>query len=317
MADNAATETPPADEGAIPLWIRLLLLITSWITPILLHFSPTVREIYDEGLQDFRHHYHHSLAPSSPSTFHNFSALPAELRLRIWSAALPPPRLLPLQLPPTATAPSTPLAYLRSILTPPPSLPSSSSSSSGSSGSNNNNNNNNTTTTTTKNQATPPPQIFTSPTPPPTLLAVNTESRAEARRHYRLGLAPDGYPYPRVYVDLERDVVAVSDEVLASHAGRNLLRLTGDWGRVGRVCVPGGGVAEGVVIGTAGEGMGMERGGTGGRGVFVVNGLVPAWAGSDFWGWARWMEGRGRGRWVISRHDGEEGSDGGYEGDVE
>jgi hypothetical protein len=53
------------------------------------------------------------------------------------------------------------------------------------------------------------------------------------------------------------------------------------------------------------------------KGVFVVNGLVPAWAGNDFWGWARWMEGRGKGRWVVGGPDGEEGGDEGYEADVE
>lgn len=274
MANNANTTTPQATYQAIPLWIRLLLLLSSWLTPLLLPFSPALRETYTEGLQEFTHHSLPASPPPPPTTttFHHFPLLPPELRLRIWSLALPPPRLLPLRLPRSATAPTNPLAYLLAALTIPSSRPSN------------------------HPPEQPQPHIFTSPVPPPALLAVNAEARAEALRHYQLGLAPDGYAAPRVYVDFARDGVVVSDAVMGTHAGRNLFRMTGDLARVRVVCVPEGGVAEG----------GLGRGVVAGlRAVVVVRdgglgrGVVPAWAASDFWGWVRWVEGRGRAWWIV------------------
>lgn len=161
-----------------------------------------------------------------------------------------------------------------------------------------------------------PPHIFSCSAPPPALLAVNSESRALALRHYRLGLAPAGYPgSPRVYVNLARDVVALPDAVMCTYAGRSLLRLTPDLGRVTGLCLPEGGAAERVLLGTFVGRTVVKR--VGARGVCIVRSRlladgveVPAVAGRDWGYWVRWMEGEGKVRWVGDGV-GEEGVAGG------
>ncbi|KAK4195793.1 hypothetical protein QBC40DRAFT_343182 [Triangularia verruculosa] len=192
------------------------------------------------------------LPKGSPTTFPNFRSLPAELRQQIWVEALPPSRILLLQLP----KPSVSQGLLSKL----------------------------------GRHASPGQKsnIFTCSTPPPVLLSVCSESRAVALKRFRLGLAPRGHPQPRIYIDLANDVVGLSNDVMSSAAGKNLIRLTPDLRMVRHVCLAGGqagtfmSTRQALVLDSVESVLVVENG-------LFGSGMVPRIAGLDWGYWVRWQ----------------------------
>ena len=141
-------------------------------------------------------------AAADAAAFPQFARLPAEIRLQIWEAALPGPRVVMLVSPFPSKA-----SRLRAKLGPGPALPTR-----------------------------PPAPVLRSSTPPPALLHVSREARAVALTRYRLGLGAAAEP-PRTYVDLDRDVVALSRAELRGPC-RRLWRITPDVARVRHLALP-------------------------------------------------------------------------------
>ncbi|KAK4032928.1 hypothetical protein C8A01DRAFT_20066 [Parachaetomium inaequale] len=223
---------------------------------------------------------------STPTTFPHFARLPPGLRLLIWELALRVAQENP--------TPSRPWSWLwwraalvsiDDLLFPAPSL------------------------LVKPRRRLPQQHIFTCGAPPPAQLAVNAEARAVALGRYRLGLAPDGgcRLQPRVYVDLARDVVCLTDAVMETRAGRELFRITGDVRRAKRVCVavkdPRGvvGAAEREVL----ERDEMRALLEGVEELCVVESSVLGArrvsdvAGRDWGYWVGWMKREGRARWLV------------------
>ncbi|KAK4219624.1 hypothetical protein QBC37DRAFT_409375 [Rhypophila decipiens] len=106
----------------------------------------------------------------------------------------------------------------------------------------------------------------------PSILHVNSEARAIALKHYKLGLAPGG-TQPRIYVDLKRDVVGLSNELMDSYSGRNLWRLTEDFKKVRHFAL-------------ASE-----------MALLWARGTVPKVAQLDWAHWIKWQCGKGAAHW--------------------
>ncbi|KAK0635310.1 hypothetical protein B0T17DRAFT_37872 [Bombardia bombarda] len=131
----------------------------------------------------------------SPKKFHKFGQLPPEIRQMIWQEALPTSRLLMLQLPKPTVFTDRFLEMVRRRRC-----------------SEDRHLQNN---------------VWTCSAKAPAISHVNSEARYIALKHYRLGLAP-GNTQPQIYVNFERDIIGLSDDVMRSSVGRNLWRLTAD-----------------------------------------------------------------------------------------
>ncbi|KAK4137937.1 hypothetical protein BT67DRAFT_126266 [Trichocladium antarcticum] len=210
----------------------------------------------------------------TPRAFPHFRLLPLELREMIWTEALPGPRLLLLAVPDTPSEADAAAAirkhrHHRGVRGVPP-LPDTVH------------------------------YIFHCAARPPALLAVCAEARAVARRSYRLAFAPAGCPeLARVYADLDRDVVGLSDVVMESSEGRNLFRAAApDMAAARHFCVASGVVGEQFlarrpvrkalagVVDVAVVESGLLRAGT-----------VPWVARVDWAYWVRWRARRGELGW--------------------
>ncbi len=141
-------------------------------------------------------------------TFHRFPLLPIELRFEIWSLACAP-RLVQLQLPGKWPAGHGAIGSSLERIS--------------------------WHYTSSLNPDTPysgPTRVLISSTPPPALLAVNSEARRFALQRYELGFATTLDPRASVYVDFERDLVSLSDEILNSLSGRMYSEATPDLAKV-------------------------------------------------------------------------------------
>jgi len=144
-----------------------------------------------------------ALRPAPDAAFPQFARLPAEIRLQIWEAALPGQRAIMLVSPfPTTAERLRGKLGLGPPARHPPGMPA----------------------------------VFRGSAPPPALLHVNAEARAVALRRYRLGLGALGAP-GRIYIDFERDCVALSRAELRSNA-QTLWRLTPDAAQVRHLALP-------------------------------------------------------------------------------
>ncbi|KAK4459753.1 hypothetical protein QBC42DRAFT_289189, partial [Cladorrhinum samala] len=264
-------------------WLRLLIKISilcGWFSERLRQYARLVQEACSEAAEERRLR---SCRPGSrsasllrsssvlkprhpdqPAGFPLFGLLPAELRCQIWEEAMPGPRVLMLELPRCPLLlPYRSAGTVRGFL--------------GHGGRGN---------------------VFACRAPPPALLQVNSESRAAALRHYRLGLAPRGHPSPRIYVSLERDVIALGDEVMRSAQGRNLFRLTPDLRRARSVCLSSG-EAAGFLAGR--QSLVLESV----EHLAIVDsalfgcGIVPRVAALDWGYWIRWQVREGNARWGL------------------
>ncbi|KAK4645563.1 hypothetical protein QC761_202610 [Podospora bellae-mahoneyi] len=294
-------------------WIRLFLkvsILCGWFSERIRSYARLCQEACQEQSEERRlwtlnpDHPSSSLIPihsssllrplprGSPTTFPKFRLLPAELRQQIWAEALPKSRIMLLQLPKqnnhisnltgdwlhkfssrprrdtTTTTSTTRLARGRSF-----------SSREGEKYS---------FATTSSSYPSSKSNIFTCSTPPPVLLSVCSESRLAALKRYRLGLAPRGHPQPRIYVDLSTDVIGLSNEVMSSTSGKNLIRLTPDMRLVRHVCLAGqnaGGFmsSRGALVLDSVESLVVVENGLFG------SGMVPRVAGLDWEYWVRWQ----------------------------
>lgn len=280
-------------------WERLLIkfaFLCGWISERVRLFGRMSQEIRNETAEELRLWTCPSAsaglsassplkppARGAPTTFPQFSRLPAELRQQIWTEALPGPRLLLMHLPPGATSQPRPQPFI--------SIPRRRRHS----------HHRPRHGRFFQSEPEPWPRDYTlvCPTPPPALLHVNSESRAVALRHYRLGLAPVGHEEPRVYMDPARDVIGLSNATMETVAGRSLLHLTPDVLATGRLCLASAaadGFLERPVVAAT-----LERLDE----VVVVDsvlfgeGHVPGVAELDWEYWLHWQRGKGAARWVV------------------
>ncbi|KAK0735600.1 hypothetical protein B0T21DRAFT_451683 [Apiosordaria backusii] len=293
-------------------WIRLFLKISilcGWFSERIRSYARLCQEACQEHSEERRLwtsksrdddsiplHSSSVLKPlpkGSPTTFPKFRFLPAELRQQIWAEALPESRIVMLQLPKSSSSLTEGLIskVARRVATAAAGgrqrrargasfnqregekYPFSTTSG-----------NNNKTSSSSSNTS----NIFSSSTPPPVLLSVCAESRAVALKRYRLGLAPRGHPQPRIYVDLKRDVIGLSNDVMSSAAGKNLIRLTPDLRLVRHVCLAGGQAGgfmetrQALVLDSVESVLVVENG-------LFGSGMVPRIAGLDWGYWVRWQ----------------------------
>ena len=198
MIDVNTLSAPGNRSYMIQLLIKITILI-GWFSKGLGQYARLVQEANTEAAEERRLLDERALPPAAPTTFPEFSRLPAELRQQIWEEALPAGRVLMLQLPGSSPAmpflgrPRCPLRIRSPAVR-------------------------------TQNKSV---NVWTCNARVPVILHVNSEARSVALRHYRLGLAA-GNSKPRIYVDFERDTIGLSDEIMHSPVGRNLWRLTGD-----------------------------------------------------------------------------------------
>ncbi|KAK4177481.1 hypothetical protein QBC36DRAFT_236496 [Triangularia setosa] len=230
------------------------------------------------------------LLKGSPVTFPKFRFLPAELRQQIWAEALPKSRIMMLQLPKQTCMSGITGEFLHKLSRRRPGRDNRPRGRSfdyhgGGEGekypwaiTTNNSPNNNPRSS----------NIFTCSTPPPVLLSVCAESRSVALKRFRLGLAPRGHPQPRIYVDLSTDVIGLSNDVMSTPAGKNLIRLTPDLRLARHVCLAGAQAGafmssrQALVLDSVESLLVVENGLFGG-------GMVPRVAGLDWGYWVRWQ----------------------------
>jgi hypothetical protein len=288
MTIPAATPNPTEEaDDRDPYWFLILVNILIFCTSFsdyLQHYVLLAKDLYIEACESRRLRSPLSAtgaltcssllkppSPGAPTTFPLFNCLPLELREMIWVEALPDARLLMLRIP-EGIIPALNRANERRRPRIVPRLIH---------------------------------RIFHCGTPPPVLLGVNAESRTVALRHYRLGLAPQGFPEPRIYVDFDRDVVALSDAIMASDEGQNLFRATPDLARARRVCVASGPVGEAFLrrrqVGRVLEGV---REAVAVDSALVREGRVPAIAREDWGYWLRWRGRRGEVEWMVGGRGG-------------
>ncbi|KAK0728013.1 hypothetical protein B0T26DRAFT_606674, partial [Lasiosphaeria miniovina] len=306
------------DDGGLntSYWLHLVIkigILCGWFSDRLKQHACLIREACSEAAEERRMRAAGSAvsgssspageATTAPTTFPQFSRLPAELRQQIWAESLPGPRVLMLQVPKTSRRPKLRLAWRRHKHTLTTNSPSPSHGYS---------RNNSTTATSNHNHSrsnSDRQNVWSCTAPIPTALHVCAESRAFAQRHYRLGLAPggtnkSGAPSPRIYVDFSRDVIALDAAAVVSAAGRNLWRLTRDVRCVRHLAVAAlGGLSAGWFGADNG---GRRRAGLDGvEDVAVVDsalfaaGIVPRVAQLDWVHWMRWQCGKGRARWAV------------------
>ncbi|KAJ4306336.1 hypothetical protein N0V88_001136 [Collariella sp. IMI 366227] len=158
------------------------------------------------------------------------------------------------------------------------------------------------------------------------MLHVNTESRAIALGHYRLGLAaPRGQP--KVYFNPKRDIIGVPLDVMRTARARRLFRSTPDLRRVRRFCVAAppppdargvrivqrfldGAEVWSVLTFSAHEVVVVDS-------AMVAYGVVPRIAGLDWEYWVRWMMIRGCARYVVVKEEGDKDDDGDEEEELD
>ncbi|KAL2133116.1 hypothetical protein VTI74DRAFT_2918 [Chaetomium olivicolor] len=303
---SANAPTGLLSDADLPLWLRLLFRICLWAKNLDL-VGRLYEEFRIETFEEFRLEFDDDasalLPPSSvlrprepraPASFPKFPLLPPEIRHMVWNHAIPGPRLLLLQAPSAVfvARDSSPVdTCLRSLSRLwPRSLPR-----------------------LKRNKA--PFDGFTCRTPPPALLHVNSESRAIALNHYRLGLAavsrrgPPRASQPRVYINPNRDVIGVPLSVMRTSRARKLFRSTPDLKKFKSFCIPtpvGTQEMEIVerflsrtstwkVIMNKGEEVLLVDSAT------VAQGMVPRLAGRDWEYWVRWMVLRECAGWMVRR----------------
>lgn len=190
----------------------------------------------------------------APTTFPQFTLLPAEIRLQIWEEALPGSRAVILRSPYTTA--DTLLSELRLIV---PHIRSrealvdennddSNSSVTVVEAATADSTTASATTANTAKTATATTNRFsksrtkslgwTSPTPPPALLHACHESRTVGLKRYELVLACHQGSQPRIYADLSRDVVCLSRAEVSPRCAA-LWRRTADLDRIRHLAVAG------------------------------------------------------------------------------
>ncbi|KAK5663151.1 hypothetical protein OQA88_6568 [Cercophora sp. LCS_1] len=246
----------------LQLVIKITILV-GWFSTRLRRYTRLAQEASIEAAEERR------LIAQKPvaTTFPQFGRLPPEIRQQIWEEALPGPRALMLQVPGSPSRPPS-LSTCVAPLFPTPTKRRSRSNS---------------------------VNVWTCSAKIPTILHVNSEARAMALKHYRLGLAP-GNSQPRIYVDFQRDVVGLSDELMQSPVGRNLWRLTDDLKEVTSLCLANAtapsffsmrqisaldNVQEVLLVDSA----------------LWSNGVVPRVARLDWNHWVQWQIKRGGAKW--------------------
>jgi len=285
MISSSAIPGGDNESYMLQLIIKITILI-GWFSKRLKQYTQLVQEASSEANEARRLAEEEALSASTnPTTFPQFSRLPAELRQQIWEEALPGPRALMLQLPGSSVAiPSlayclSPILTLRSpfAISPPAGRAQGAR----------------------KRGGTNSVNVWTCSAKIPVVLHVNNESRAVALRHYRLGLAP-GNSQPRIYVNFKRDVIGLSDELMQSPVGRNLWRLTEDLKGVKSLCLSS---ASAPAFLSMRQPHGLESVGE----LALVDsalwavGIVPKVAALDFNHWIAWQCRRGDARWGYGR----------------
>lgn len=255
----------------LQLTIKITILV-GWFSARLRRYTRLAQEASTEAAEERR--LIAQRAPVEPTTFPQFGLLPPEIRQQIWEEALPGARVLMLQ----ASEPSTRFLSLGNCISPLLSLGSPF-----------------TPTPTRKRSRSNSVNIWTCNAKIPTILHVNSEARAMALKHYRLGLAP-GNSQPRIYIDFKRDVVGLSDEFMQNLVARNLWRLTHDLKEVTSLCL---------AIATAPSFFSMRQTARLDmvQEILLVDsalwssGIVPRVARLDWDRWVRWQIKRGSAKW--------------------
>ncbi|KAM7223435.1 hypothetical protein V8F06_001312 [Rhypophila decipiens] len=267
MSSESSTSCIPSHS---PFWLLLLIrliVLASRFSTRLREYSRLAQESYNEMAEERKLLAVTAAAQqklgekSAPTTFPQFGQLPPELRQRIWAEALPGPRVLMLQLPKSETLMDEFISAFAGY------------------GPQEQNN-----------------HVWTCSAKIPSILHVNSEARAIALKHYKLGLAPGG-TQPRIYVDLKRDVVGLSNELMDSYSGRNLWRLTEDFKKVRHFALASE-MAPGFLESQQSKQM-LESA----EHVAIVDsllwarGTVPKVAQLDWAHWIKWQCGKGAAHW--------------------
>jgi hypothetical protein len=258
-----------------PFWLHFLMLICLGLGPPIVPYLQHLMELWMEQVQE-RFYLHGPLRPPSlypvperTPTFQLFPYLPAELRLHVWSLAVPPARLLLLQLPMLPEEPSWHQLLPRSL---------------------------NPSWFRRRKPNYGRPHTFTCHTPPPALLSVNFEARAVALKRYQLAFAPAG-GQPKVYIDFERDVVGLSDPVMSTFSGDYLMYLSPDFARVRFLCAAGMGIRAREYFRPNGAPRRIVQEV---QTMYVIQsqllalGTAPVLAGRDWEYWVKWLQRRGK-----------------------
>lgn len=273
-------------------WLRVLIkisILAGWFSERLRSYARLAQEACAEAAEERRlrtsvsasaalacHSVLKRPSPSAPKTFPKFSLLPAELRQQIWREALPRARLLILELPSSSSGTTGQATSACQILR-------NMALAAGAGA---------------RRRKRTRSNILSCRTPPPTLLDVNAEARMVALKHFRLGLAPRGHPFPRIYVNLAEDVIGLSNEVMDSPAGKSLLRLTPDLRLAKHLCLAAAGAPcflagrQAAVVESVEDVVIVESA------LFGV-GIMPKVAGLDWGYWIRWQCREGRARWSL------------------
>ncbi|KAK4453690.1 hypothetical protein QBC34DRAFT_191117 [Podospora aff. communis PSN243] len=253
--------------------IKITILV-GWFSSRLRRYTRLVQEAANEAAEERRlAREEAALSATKPTTFPQFSRLPAELRQQIWEEALPSSRLLMLQLPGSSGR----MPSFAECLSPVLALRKGASSRSRYNSVN----------------------VWTCSASIPVALHVNSESRAVALRYYRLGLAP-GNTQPRIYVNFKRDIIGLSDELMQSPVGRNLWRLTEDLQGAKRLCLASASAASFMSMRQP-YGLGNVTELTLVDSMLWAAGIVPRVAQLDFNHWIAWQCKRGSARWGYGR----------------
>ncbi|KAK4191640.1 hypothetical protein QBC35DRAFT_470665 [Podospora australis] len=286
----SGTGQPTHDDDTDSLasyWLRVLIkisILAGWFSERLRSYARLAQEACAEASEERRlrslssssstslasHSVLKRPAPGAPETFPKFGLLPAELRQQIWTEALPRSRLLLLELP-SGGASSSPAEVFHALRK---------------------------RSGRARKIKKRGGNIFTCATPPPTLLHVNHESRLIALKHYRLGLAPRGHPCPKIYVNLQKDVIGLCNEVMESPAGKNLIRLTPDLRLAKNLCLASASSASFLAGRQANVLESVEDIAIVDSALFAV-GLTPKIAGLDWGYWIRWQIRQKRARWGM------------------
>ncbi|KAM7188317.1 hypothetical protein V8F20_010600 [Naviculisporaceae sp. PSN 640] len=268
-----------------PFWLQILLrisLFTGWFQTRLQEYSRLIQETDLEATEEKRLLASEAAVQDEkiPTTFPQFSQLPAELRHMIWAEALPSSRVLMLQAPTEPTAVDRFAAEFKH-----------------------------------PDHRRRPSNVWTCTAKIPSILHVNSEARAIALKHYQLGLAP-GCSQPRIYVDLERDIIGVSNDLLRTSVGRNLWRLTDDLKKVRHLALASDMAAW--FLESKQTRSVLEKV----QHVAIVysalwgKGTVPKVAQSDWNHWIRWQCAKGTARWSLGGYDEYEVGDGNDSGQL-
>lgn len=270
------TSSDPDDQCRTPFWLQILIrisLLTGWFSTRLRDYSRLIQETYTEATAEKRLMGVEAAAQrertqqSAPTTFPQFGQLPPELRQLIWAEALPNSRVLMLKPPKKPTLMDSVVSGFKR-----------------------------------PGHKRRQSNVWACDAKIPSILHVNSEARAIALKHYQLGLAP-GCSQPRIYVDLKRDVIGVSDELMRSSVGRNLWRLTDDLKRVRHLALASNLAASFLESRQSRSGLESVRH------IVIVNsalwskGTVPRVAQFDWTYWIRWQCAKGAAQWSLGGAD--------------